>query len=260
MADRRAPWVFLAIGVATGLLSGLLGVGGGIVMVPALVALGYSRHRANATSLASILLVALAGTIAFAIAGSLDWRVGVLLGLGGVVGSWIGAKLMKQMSGRSLGIIFGVVLLLAGLRMTFGSDLATNAVTDSEVLRGVIEVLLGAVAGVASGLAGVGGGTVLVPAMVFLLGIDQHTAEGTSLLAILFTAASATRVNATNRFVDWPVMVILGLVGAAIAPFAALLALQIPATNLSRFFGLFLIVVAIQTIFKNRRAPQPSPV
>lgn len=228
-------------------------------MVPALVALGYSRHRANATSLASILLVAFAGTVAFAIAGNLDWRVGVFLGLGGVIGSWVGAKLMKQMSGTALGIIFGVVLLLAGLRMTFGSDVATNAVTNSEVVQGVIEVLVGAVAGVASGLAGVGGGTVMVPAMVFLLGIDQHTAEGTSLLAILFTAASATRVNAANRFVDWPVMVILGLVGAAIAPFGALLALQIPATNLSRFFGLFLIVVAIQTIFKNRRDPQPSP-
>jgi len=252
-------WLMLAIGVATGLLSGLLGVGGGIVMVPALVALGYTRHRANATSLASIVLVALAGTISFALAGRIDWRVGLLLGLGGIVGSTAGATLMKHLSGPMLGTIFGIVLLLAGLRMAIGGDLATGAITSSEVWKATIEIVIGALAGIASGLAGVGGGTVMVPAMVFLLGVDQHTAEGTSLLAILFTAIAATRVNVGNDYVDWRAMGILGVVGAATAPLATLLALQIPAVTLSRVFGLFLIAIAIQTILKNRKAPEPVP-
>lgn len=251
----------VGIGVATGLLSGLLGVGGGIVMVPALVALGYTRHRANATSLASILLVALAGMISFAVAGSVDWQVGLLLGLGGVIGSTVGAKLMKRLSGPTLGIIFGIVLLLAGVRMAIGGDLGTGAMISSQMGQAISEVSVGGIAGIASGLAGVGGGTVMVPAMVFLFGISQHTAEGTSLLAILFTALAATRVNVSNSYVDWRAMGILGVVGASTAPLAALLAHQIPAANLSRFFGLFLIAVAVQTIVKNRwSSPQPAPV
>jgi len=252
-------WRMLAIGVGTGLLSGLLGVGGGIVMVPALVALGYTRHRANATSLASIVLVAAAGTISFAAAERVDWRVGLFLGLGGIVGSTAGATLMKRLSGPTLGIIFGIVLLLAGLRMAIGGELATGAITGSELWRSMVEILIGVLAGIASGLAGVGGGTVMVPAMVFLLGVGQHTAEGTSLLAILFTSLAATRVNVGNGYVDWRATGILGVVGAATAPLATLLALQIPAATLSRVFGLFLIALAIQTIVKNRKAPEPVP-
>lgn len=99
--------MYLLIGIATGALSGLLGVGGGIVMVPALVGFGYTRHFANATSLAAILLVALAGTVAFAQGGSLDWGVGIALGIGGLVGSTIGAKLMRRLTGPALGLIFG---------------------------------------------------------------------------------------------------------------------------------------------------------
>ncbi|MFN2485304.1 MAG: TSUP family transporter, partial [Acidimicrobiia bacterium] len=70
---------------------------------------------------------------------------------------------------------------------------------------------------------------------------------------------AATRVNVGNGYVDWRAMGILGVVGAATAPLATLLALQIPAATLSRVFGLFLIALAIQTIVKNRKAPEPVP-
>lgn len=112
--------------------------------------------------------------------------------------------------------------------MALGGAVAATTLIASAPLRIAAEVLIGAAAGIASGLAGIGGGTVLVPAMVFLLGMDQHTAEGTSLLAILFTAAAATRVNVANRFVDWRAMWILGILGAATAPLAAVFALPDP--------------------------------
>jgi uncharacterized membrane protein YfcA len=248
------------VGIATGVLSGLLGVGGGIVMVPALVALGYSRQRANSTSLAAILLVALAGAISFAVSDSVDWGMGLMLGLGGLIGSTMGAKLMSRLSGPTLAIIFGLVLLIAGLRMAFGGEASTGPLISSQAFRALAEVGIGAVAGMASGLAGVGGGTVMIPAMVFLLGIGQHTAEGTSLVAMLFTAAAATRVNVANHFVDWRAVGILGIVGAAVAPLAAGLALRIPAATLARYFGAFLILIAIRTIVRNRkRDPQAAP-
>ena len=91
-------------------------------MVPSLVALGFSRHRANGTSLAAIVLVALSGAIAFAFAGDVDWQVGATLGIGGLIGSTLGAHLMNRLTGNTLGLIFGIVLLITGLRMVLAGD------------------------------------------------------------------------------------------------------------------------------------------
>jgi len=247
------------IGVATGALSGLLGVGGGIVMVPALVACGFNRRRASGTSLAAILLVALAGAIAFAVAGDLDWQVGVTLGIGGLLGSTLGAHLLNRLRGNTLALIFGIVLLFTGLRMVLAVEPVASGRVIDPLLRIVIGILVGMVAGLASGLAGVGGGVVMIPAMVFFLGLDQHTAEGTSLLAILFTAVAATRINARNRHIDWRAMAGLGLVGAAVAPLATLLAQSISGLTLSRVFGVLLLLMATQTIVRSRQIPETAP-
>lgn len=228
-------------------------------MVPSLVAFGFSRHRANGTSLAAILLVALSGAIAFGVAGDLDWSVGVTLGVGGLVGSTLGAHLMNRLLGSTLGLIFGVILLITGLRMVLAGDTNSGLVDLNPALRVGIGVLVGMVAGLASGLAGVGGGVVMVPAMVFFLGLDQHTAEGTSLLAILFTAVAATRINARNSHIDWRAMLILGLIGAATAPLATLVAQAIPAATLARVFGVLVLLMAIRTITRSRQAPDPAP-
>ncbi|MGH8957130.1 MAG: sulfite exporter TauE/SafE family protein, partial [Acidimicrobiia bacterium] len=146
----------ILIGVATGALSGLLGVGGGIVMVPSLVALGFSRHRANGTSLAAIVLVAISGAIAFAFAGDVDWQVGATLGIGGLIGSTLGASLMNRLKGNTLGLIFGIVLLITGLRMVLAGDTMVGGGEIDPALKVAIGVLVGMVAGVSSGLAGVG--------------------------------------------------------------------------------------------------------
>lgn len=91
-------------------------------MVPALVAMGVGRHRANATSLAAIFVVALAGGWAFATAGSVDFVLGLGVGVGGVVGATIGAKWASRVSANTLARIFAVVLLVAGFRMLFSIE------------------------------------------------------------------------------------------------------------------------------------------
>jgi uncharacterized membrane protein YfcA len=166
---------------------------------------------------------------------------------------------MNRLQGNTLGLIFGVILLITGLRMALAGDPGVGGTELPALLRILIGVVVGIVAGLASGLAGVGGGVVMVPAMVFLLGLDQHTAEGTSLLAILFTAVAATRINARNRHVDWRTMSILGLVGAATAPLATLVAQSIPAATLTRVFGGLVVVMAVRTIFRSRSTPEAAP-
>ena len=248
--------VLIGVGVATGVLAGLLGVGGGIIMVPALVAFGFSRHRATASSLAAVLLIALAGAIAFAAAGAVDLPTGIFLGLGGLLGSTLGAHWMNRLSGVALARIFGGVLLVAGIRMAIGGGMGETAFDLSPLVSFGLELVVGALTGLLSGLAGVGGGIIMIPAMVLLLGIDQHTAEGTSLVAMLFTAAAGTRVNLINHHVDWRAVWILGVSGALIAPLSAGFAQLIPADTLGRMFGVFVIYNAFRTLWKSRAAPK----
>ena len=223
-------------------------------MVPALVAIGFGRHRATGSSLAAILLIAAAGGIAFGAAGDLDIPTAVFLGLGGLLGSTLGAHWMNRLSGVTLARIFGVVLLVAGVRMIFGGGVGEGGLEPAPMVSFGLALLIGGLSGLLSGLAGVGGGIVMIPAMVLLLGIDQHTAEGTSLVAMLFTAAAGTRVNLRNHLVDWRAVWILGIAGAVVAPVSAAFAQRIPADTLGGIFGVFVIINAVRTLWKIRPA------
>lgn len=249
------------VGVLAGFLSGVLGVGGGIVMVPMIVGvLHFGQHRAHATSLAAIVLIAVSGTVRFGMAGEVAWAVGLALGLGGVVGSTVGAHLMHRLSPTTLRIIFGVIMVLAGLRMVLGGDPELGQPPEA-ALGAAIGVGIGLVAGIASGVAGIGGGVIMVPAMVFLLGLAQHSAEGTSLLAILFTAVAGTRVNLQNERVQLKEASIIGLAGVLSAQLGASLALSMSGHLLAQVFGAFVTVVGIRmivSVYRTRRATQPG--
>jgi uncharacterized protein len=120
MADEgpRVPPPLLAlIGAAAGVLSGLLGVGGGIVMVPALVIAGLGQHRAQSTSLAAIVPIALVGAILFGRAASVDLPAAVVLAAGSLVGVRIGALLMHRLSEVLLARVFGVFMIVTAITM-----------------------------------------------------------------------------------------------------------------------------------------------
>jgi uncharacterized protein len=116
-ASRIAAPLLAAIGVAAGVLSGLFGVGGGIVMVPALVVAGLSQHRSQATSLAAIVPIALVGAILFGRANSIDLGAAVVLSAGSLVGARTGALLMHRLSGPILSRIFGAFLVVVAITM-----------------------------------------------------------------------------------------------------------------------------------------------
>lgn len=118
---------------------------------------------------------------------------------------------------------------------------------------------IGLAAGLLSGVAGVGGGIIIVPALVLLAGLDQHTAEGTSLLAILFTAAAETRVNYVKGYVKWIEVVLLAAGGVLMAPIASFIAHQIEPETLGKVFGVWLLLVGVRTYWTSRRrGPTPS--
>ncbi|MGH8873968.1 MAG: sulfite exporter TauE/SafE family protein [Acidimicrobiia bacterium] len=106
----------------------------------------------------------------------------------------------------------------------------------------VISIGIGLVAGLAAGVGGIGGGAIMVPAMVFLLAMPQHTAEGTSLVAIIGSAVTGTYVHAKNRAVDLRGALLMGLAGVLGAQGGAYWALRLEATTLKRIFGGFLLI------------------
>ena len=118
--ERRPLLPLVAIGVGAGLLSGLFGVGGGIILVPAMVLLiGFGQHRAQATSLAAIVPIAVVGALIFGGAESVDLLAAALLVAGSLLGVQAGAKVMHGMSDQRLTRVFAIFLVVVALGMLF---------------------------------------------------------------------------------------------------------------------------------------------
>ena len=252
---RISPWLLVVIGLVAGILGGGLGVGGGIILVPLFVAVGLGRHQAHATSLAAIVFIAAAGAVTFGASGEIALTTGVIIGIGGVVGSVIGASVMNRVSPRALTIVFGVVLLVAGIRMIVSSEPLPGAADFAAPAEIAIALGIGLGSGFFAGLAGIGGGVVIVPSTVLLLGLEQHEAQGTSLVAIVLTAFAGTLVNLRNERVRPLDGLFAGLGGIAGSVLGSRLALLIEGRTLSVAFGFLVLFVALRTLYRTMRLP-----
>jgi uncharacterized membrane protein YfcA len=124
-------------------------------------------------------------------------------------------------------------------------------------MRILVGLVIGLIAGVASGVAGVGGGVIMVPAMTAFLAVPQHLAQGTSLVAILFTSVSATVVNLRNGRVDLRMAAVIGVTGAVAAQLGSRLALATDQESLQRVFGILVLYSALRmlwNVWKERQA------
>lgn len=247
----------ILIGVATGLASGLLGVGGGFVMVPALVyMLGTPQREANGTSLAVIVPVAIVGASILGGGHQVNVEVGIPLAVGAVGGAVIGARLTRRLSDLVLRRAFGIMAVAVGivmiadavLRAVGGNVHLTAGLSLTGMALWVMALVVGALAGVLSGLLGIGGGAIMVPAMTLLMGLSQHVAQGTSLLVIIPTAISGsiTHFRMGNIRVKTAGWLSLGGVVGAVA--GAVLALASPDQLLRLLFGAYLAFTGVRML------------
>jgi uncharacterized protein len=250
---RRVPWreafvATAAVGLAAGFLSGVFGVGGGILIVPGLVmALHMDQRLAHGTSLAAVLPISLASLLTYATHGNVDWWLALFLALGAVVGAVIGTRLLHVIPERALGFGFALLLVATAVRMY----LDTEAAGQREVTVGVATALvaLGLVSGILAGLLGVGGGIVLVPAMVVLFAVPPVMAKGTSLAVIVPTAIIGTWRNRTRGNVDLRAAAIVGLTGVVSAVAGASVSDRLPDDVSNGLFALLLALVAVKMVW-----------
>jgi uncharacterized membrane protein YfcA len=264
-----APLVLtmLATGVLAGVMAGLLGVGGGIVIVPALdTALGalgvdpaIRMHVAVATSLATIVLTSLSSARAHHQRGAVDFtlarRWGPLIFAGAVLGAWLASRL----HGNALALLFGAVAVLLGLRMLlFGGR---NPAPGRELAAGGLARLFPLGIGGLSSMMGIGGGTFSVPVLT-LLGHSIHRAVGTSaLFGLLISLPGALAYVATGwgdarlpagslGFVSLPGLACIAPMTVLAAPLGARLAHRLTARQLNLAFGVFLVLVASRMLYR----------
>ncbi len=250
-------WVSLAIGLAAGALSGLFGVGGGILIVPGLVLLArMPQRRAHATSLAAILPIAVSGAAGYGIEGAVDWVAVGLLTVGGILGAFLGTSLLRRIPDRGLRVIFAGFLLVAAALLPFEASAVGTG--DIELLGAVLLVLVGALAGGLAGLLGVGGGIVMVPGLILLASVAPAVAKGTSLVAIIPTSLIGTLRNIEARDVDLRTSAAIGA-GGVVASFAAsLLSVRLDPELSAILFGLLLVAMAIRMLLAARGRPVPG--
>lgn len=253
--SRAAAWRFVVVGAIGGLLSGMFGVGGGIVMVPLLILLaGMDQRRASATSLAAIVPTAVAGSVTYFANGQVDLVAAALVAIGGIVGGWLGARLLARLPLEWLRWLFIALLVVVAIRLAVAApDRAADPV-PLEAGPALGLVALGLVVGIASGLFGVGGGLIMVPAFMTLFGLGDLMARGTSLVAMIPTAVSGTLTNLRTGIVDLRAALIAGIAATLAAFPGVALAFLVPPEVGGWLFAALLVVAAVQLAIRAVRA------
>ncbi len=259
----------LLLGLGVGILVGLLGVGGGVVLVPALVyLLHFDQHLAQGTSLLLQLPpIGLGALLLYRKKGNVDMRAGLTCAAGFFVGGYFGSFLALGLPSRDLKGMFGIFLMVAAVLLwrqiltakpASENSEAPPAASDEANVRPKIPLArllqtfaIACVVGVVGGLFGVGGGILLVPLLVLLLRFDQHLAQGTSLVALvpptgllaLLNYARAGQVDLRVGLLLMPGVFLGSLAGAR-------LALKLSPRRMRAVFGVLLFVLGgMQALF-----------
>jgi len=262
-----SPAAAALTGAGGGLLSGIVGGGGGAIMVPLMTGvLKMSQHTAHGTSLVVIVGTALAAAITYSLDTSLDWALVVALFAGSSGGAYAGARAASRLPALRLRQAFGLFIMLVAARLLFFPDVRALLVVTGwqEELLGIA---IGFFGGVTSGALGVGGGAVFVPALVLLLGAEQHAAQGISLWVVVCSSLVGAVTHYRLGTVDldaarWiaPVAVPAGIAGAVIAT-------GLRADQLQAVFSVLLVAIGLQATItattrlraQRRAAQQPAP-
>ena len=251
----------VVVGFASGILSGMFGVGGAVLTTPGIRAIGATPIEAVGSTLPAILPGALSGAWRYSKAGMVDWHVALPSGLLGSGFAVAGAELSDHVNGHYLMILTAALLLYSGLRsvrehlVTPAPELAlVGAGVDPPVVNGqaertnaptVVVGLLGAAAGLLAGLLGIGGGVLMVPAYTVALRMPPKRAVATSLVAVAMFSIPAMVTHALLGHINWAFALPLMIGVVPGAQVGAKLTLKGSEARLRLLMGLFFTVLAL---------------
>ncbi|HJS33572.1 MAG TPA: sulfite exporter TauE/SafE family protein [Alphaproteobacteria bacterium] len=271
-------FMMLAIGGGVGLLAGMFGIGGGFLITPLLIFLGVPPAVAAATGANTVIAPSVSGVLSHWRRRAVDLKMGAVLLVGGVAGSAASVALFGLLSRLGqidlvvqlayvllLGSV-GVMMLVEGLRALrrvrtpgsplrklhrhtwlHGLPLKLRFPKSKLYLSVFLPLGLGLVVGVLSGLMGIGGGFLLVPAMIYLLGMPTSVVVGTSLMQIIFVSSSVTWLQSwSHQTVDAMLALVLIFGAAAGAPLGARLGARLKAEQTRVLMALLIVAVALR--------------
>ncbi len=254
--------LYLLLGAFAGTTAGLLGLGGGLIIVPALVFIfnrqgmpaEFIMHLAIGTSLASISITSISSVVAHHLKGAVLWDSFLFMAPGIMAGALIGAVIADYTPAGILGPIFGVFELAVGFYLLFGKDPSPKAVLPGR--KGLVTA--GGAIGVVSAMLGIGGGSMTVPFFVWR-NVNMRRAVATSsacgiVISIsggagfIFTGWDRVQIPWTTGFVYWPGLVSIAVASMLFAPLGAKLAHTVPLGMLKKLFGMLLLGLGIKMI------------
>lgn len=273
--------VIVALGALTGILSGMFGVGGGFLTTPLMIFYGIPPTVAAASAASQVTGASVSGVFAHARRGGVDYHMGGVMVAGGVLGTGIGAVLFKLL--QQWGQIDIVInLLYVGLLGTIGTLMARESwqtlraqktgvplparkrrhhpmvanlplrwrfYRSGLYISPLAPLLLGVFTGVLTMLMGIGGGFVLVPAMLYILGMSANVVVGTSLFQILFVTMITTMMHAlTTKAVDIVLAVLLLIGSVSGAQIGSQLAQRLPAERLRFVLATIVLLIALRML------------
>jgi len=249
----------LIFGIVVGILSGLFGIGGGIVLVPTLIVVfGMDILDANATSLAAMLLpVGILGVISYYKAGLIKVRESLWIALGLFLGSFVGGELAVNINEGLLaklyaGILFYIALSYFDIFSYFRKKKEPNTLKYIDVSKPLwLYLVVGLGAGIFAGLFGKGGGIVIVPLLIGVFHYDPKAAAATSLAALqLPVGLPSVIIYANNGHLNilYAGLIALGILGGAF--FGSKLGVKLPSAMFKKVFAVFLMIVAVYMVSK----------
>lgn len=240
----------LALGAVIGVLLGLLGGGGSIMAVPALVyVLGLGVEQAIPMSLFVVGTASAVGALPKIRAGQVQWRLAAVFAAAGIPATFIGSAIGRHLPQPALLIGFAIVMLLAGIRMLQDNRGTGTACTvgDSGInwrRCAPRSIPAGFLVGLLTGLFGVGGGFLIIPALVLMLGVEMPIAIGTSLLIIVANSVAGVLSHVTGTSIDWTMTA--AFVGTAIVGslIAGQVGTRLDTRRLQHWFAYLVFAVA----------------
>jgi len=254
---------YLFTGAVAGLMAGLLGIGGGLVIVPALALVFADRgfaadslmHFAVGTSLATIIPTSLSSLLAHHRRGSVNWQAVRGLAPGIVAGALAGAWIAGRISSPGLALVFGIFEILVAVHLLSGIQAGAHRALPGAAGLGAAGAVIGAV----SAILGIGGGTLSVPFLLWNR-LDIRSAVGTAAtcgLPIAIAGAAGFAMSGWNStgqagpstgFIYWPAVFLIALASVPMAPVGARLAHYLPRKTLQKVFALILSLIGLKMV------------